>query len=164
MVEHTADDAAHLALVRGAAALVEKARPNVRPADLESLVEKRSAEVVQGHRAVVMGIAKLAEYRDNETGLHVERMCAFSAMLAREYSRRFGGLDDAWIEDLELAASLHDIGKVSIPDSILLKPGKLTKEEFDEMKRRYGMTDLPFRQAAAQTVGAHIENAGAAVG
>ncbi len=102
--------------------------------DLERLVEERSVDVVQSHRAVVMGIAKLAEYRDNETGLHVERMCAFSAMLAREYARQFGGLDDAWIDDLELAASLHDIGKVAIPDSILLKPGKLTDAEFEQMK------------------------------
>lgn len=102
---------------------------------LESLVDERTAELVESHRTILFGIAKLAEHRDNDTGLHVERMCAFTGILAREYGRRFGGLEETWIEDVQLAASMHDIGKVAIPDSILLKPDKLTTEEFERMKR-----------------------------
>ena len=101
---------------------------------LEATVEERTEQLVHSHRTVLFGIAKLAEHRDNDTGKHVERMCAYSGILAEEYSRRFGGLEQQWVEDIEIAAAMHDIGKVSIPDSILLKPGKLTKEEFDQMK------------------------------
>jgi len=102
--------------------------------ELEGLVTRRTGELTRTHRAIIFGIAKLAEYRDNDTGLHVERMCAYVGVLAREYQRRFGGLDPRWIEDLELAASMHDIGKVAIPDHILLKPGRLTPEEYEQRK------------------------------
>ena len=102
---------------------------------LERIVDERTAQLVESHRTILFGIAKLAEYRDNDTGLHVERMCAYSAVIAREYQRRFGGVEDQWVDDLGLAAAMHDIGKVSIPDAILLKPGKLTAEEFGRMRR-----------------------------
>lgn len=101
---------------------------------LEERVERRTSELTRSHRAILIGLAKLSEYRDNETGLHVERMCAYSGALARELSRRGADLDAQWVQDLELAASLHDIGKVSIPDAILLKPGRLTPDEFAIMK------------------------------
>ncbi len=101
---------------------------------LEATIEERTEQLVHSHRTVLFGIAKLAEHRDNDTGKHVERMCAYSRILAEEYSRRFGGLQKQWVEDIEIAAAMHDIGKVSIPDSILLKPGKLTQAEFDQMK------------------------------
>lgn len=104
-------------------------------AKLENMVEDRSAKLVRSHRTVLFGIAKLAEQRDNDTGKHVERMCLFTRLLAEEYDRRFGGLEPQWIRDVEVAAAMHDIGKVSIPDSILLKPGKLTHEEFERMKQ-----------------------------
>jgi response regulator RpfG family c-di-GMP phosphodiesterase len=61
-------------------------------------------------------------------------MSAYTGAIAREYQRQFGGLEPQWIEDLELAASMHDIGKVAVPDRILLKPGRLTEDEFAEMK------------------------------
>lgn len=103
--------------------------------DLERVVDERTAQLVESHRTILFGIAKLAEYRDNDTGLHVERMCAYSGVVAGEYQRRFGNVEDQWVEDLGLAAAMHDIGKVSIPDAILLKPGKLTDEEFGRMRR-----------------------------
>ncbi len=102
--------------------------------NLEETVAERSQQLVHSHRTVLFGIAKLAEHRDNDTGKHVERMCAYTRILAEEYAERFGGLSPQWVEDIEIAAAMHDIGKVSIPDSILLKPGKLTAEEFDQMK------------------------------
>ena len=101
---------------------------------LQARVEEQTEEILCAHQAILYGIAKLSEYRDSDTGLHVERMCAYSAALARELRRRGADLDDDWIVDLELAASLHDIGKVAIPDSILLKPGALTEEEFAIMR------------------------------
>jgi HD-GYP domain-containing protein (c-di-GMP phosphodiesterase class II) len=101
---------------------------------LEEIVAERTAQLIRTHRAIIFGIAKLAEYRDNDTGLHVERMSAYTGAIAREYQRQFGGLEPQWIEDLELAASMHDIGKVAVPDRILLKPGRLSEEEFEEMK------------------------------
>lgn len=102
--------------------------------NLEATVAERSQQLVHSHRTVLFGIAKLAEHRDNDTGKHVERMCAYTRILAEEYVERFGGVSPQWVEDIEIAAAMHDIGKVSIPDSILLKPGKLTAEEFDQMK------------------------------
>ncbi len=101
---------------------------------LEETVEERTEQLVQSHRTVLFGIAKLAEHRDNDTGKHVERMCAYSRILAEDYASQFGGVTSQWVEDLEIAAAMHDIGKVAIPDSILLKPGKLTKDEFEQMK------------------------------
>ena len=102
--------------------------------DLERVVHERSEELVRTHRGILFGIAKLSEYRDNETGMHVERMCAYSRTLARELRRRGARIDDQWVDDIALAASLHDIGKVAIPDAILLKPGRLTDSEFEKMK------------------------------
>ena len=102
--------------------------------ELEETVERRTGELLRTHRAIIFGMAKLAEYRDSDTGLHVERMCAYTGVIAREYERRFGGLDEQWIEDVELAASMHDIGKVAIPDSVLLKPGRLDAGEFELMQ------------------------------
>ena len=101
---------------------------------LEDIVADRTHELLQSHRTIIFGIAKLAEHRDTDTGQHVERMCRFTAKLAEEWNRRYGGLSRQWIRDVQLAASMHDIGKVSIPDSILLKPGPLTNAEFTQMK------------------------------
>lgn len=82
--------------------------------------------------AIVTALATLAEYRDNDTGLHVERVTRFSMLIACElqmdspYSDR---IDEDYLECLRRAAQLHDIGKVAIPDAILLKPGRLNQEE-----------------------------------
>lgn len=102
--------------------------------DLEGTVKERTEQLVHSHRTVLFGIAKLAEQRDNDTGKHVERMCGYSRILAEDYAKHIGGIEQQWVEDIEIAAAMHDIGKVSIPDSILLKPGKLTGPEFEQMK------------------------------
>jgi len=88
-------------------------------------------------RAILSSLAKLAESRDNETGLHVERVGVFSAEVARQLS--YNGpyrrqITPEFVADIRLAATLHDIGKVGISDSILLKPGKLTDSEFRTMQ------------------------------
>ncbi|WP_282110462.1 HD-GYP domain-containing protein [Shewanella algicola] len=88
-------------------------------------------------QATVIGLAKLAEYRDNDTGAHLIRMQQYANMLAKQR------LDDelvpeelteAFIKEISLSSILHDIGKVGIADHILLKPGRLTPEEFEHIK------------------------------
>lgn len=85
----------------------------------------------------IFSLAKLAESRDNETGAHLERMREYSRILAQELARHAkyeDTIDADYIRTIYVTSPLHDIGKVGIPDSILLKPGKLTKEEFEVMK------------------------------
>lgn len=87
--------------------------------------------------SIVIALATLAEYRDFDTGKHLLRVTQFSRLLA-EQLRREGPYRDlmtaTFVSDIERAVPLHDIGKVAIPDHILLKPGKLTTEEFEIMK------------------------------
>lgn len=92
----------------------------------------------QARAATILGLAKLAEYRDEGTGTHLERIREYARLLAGELARlpRYRGYIDArYIEDLYQSAILHDIGKVGIPDAILLKPGELTGEEFEVIRR-----------------------------
>ena len=72
-----------------------------------------------------------------DTGRHLERICAYSLILANELRKDpvfFGVIDNEFLTNLRQSSPLHDIGKVSISDSILLKPGRLTPDEYDEMK------------------------------
>lgn len=93
--------------------------------------------------ATIMGLAKLTEYRDNETGNHLERIREYSQLLTHELSglsHYSQYLTPKYVDDITLSSILHDIGKVGIPDAILLKPGRLTPMEFKIIKRhcRYG--------------------------
>jgi putative two-component system response regulator len=104
---------------------------------LESLVQDRTRKLAKMQDAIIMAMASLAETRDNETGNHIRRTQNYVAALARHLKHlpRFSSeLTDENIELLYKSAPLHDIGKVGIPDNILLKPGKLTSEEFEVMK------------------------------
>jgi putative two-component system response regulator len=104
---------------------------------LEQEVEKRTHEVQVVQDVTIMAMASLAETRDNETGNHIRRTQNYVKALARRLQPLPGFaalLDDATVEMLYKSAPLHDIGKVGIPDAILLKPGKLTPEEFEVMK------------------------------
>lgn len=78
---------------------------------------------------VIQRLGRAAEYKDNETGMHVLRMSHYAEILAKAY-----GMSDEAAENILHAAPMHDIGKIGIPDSIMLKPGKLTEEEFAMMK------------------------------
>jgi response regulator RpfG family c-di-GMP phosphodiesterase len=122
--------------------------------------------------SIVTALATLAEYRDNETGRHVERVTQFSLILAREL-RAQGPyrhlIDDGFMADLRRATPLHDIGKVAIPDAILLKPGRLTEQEMNIVRRhaaigRDAIRDLRrrtpgvgFLQMAEEIAGGHHE-------
>lgn len=95
-------------------------------------------ELSRYHEEMVMGFATLIENRDDNTGGHVKRTTRYAALLAEELQRR-GYYRDIltkdYIHNLLLAAPMHDVGKIAIPDAILQKPGKLTDEEFDIMKQ-----------------------------
>lgn len=99
------------------------------------LVAERKAALVSSRDTLIFGLAKLAESRDSETGQHLERIAAYSRLLAEQLRASHPDLDDQWIRDLQIASSLHDIGKVGIPDSVLLKQGKLTPEERTVIER-----------------------------
>jgi putative two-component system response regulator len=121
----------HLALKAAADFLKDK------NAYLEKEVDKRTREVQLIQDVTIMAMASLAETRDNETGNHIRRTQNYVRALAKKLQRhvRFAAtLDDATVDMLYKSAPLHDIGKVGIPDTILLKPGKLTPEEFEVMK------------------------------
>jgi putative two-component system response regulator len=96
---------------------------------LEAEVTARVQQSLRTRHALITGLAKLADYRDTDTGAHLDRIAAYSELLARRLAGRWACIDQHWIDNLKLASSLHDIGKVGICDSILLKPGKFTPEE-----------------------------------
>jgi putative two-component system response regulator len=104
---------------------------------LETEVERRTAEIQDLQDAMVLAMASLAETRDNETGNHLRRTQHYVRRLAEQLRARGQQVElltDRHIDLLFKSAPLHDIGKVGIPDSILLKPGPLTAEEFEVMK------------------------------
>ena len=106
--------------------------------DLESLVLARTMKLEHTEDCILSLLANVAAYRDQETGSHLRRTTAYCAVLVRELQK--ANLPGYYIslnagKNIVKSAKLHDIGKVAIPDGILLKPGKLTPEEFDEIKK-----------------------------
>jgi putative two-component system response regulator len=104
---------------------------------LAAEVARRIRQISIVQDVTIMAMASLAETRDNETGNHIRRTQHYVRALAlelRKLPKLAALLDDATVELLFKSAPLHDIGKVGIPDAILLKPGKLTPEEFEVMK------------------------------
>jgi len=97
--------------------------------ELDSRVRQRTHELYQTRLEIVRRLGRAAEYRDNETGMHILRMSRMSVLLAEEI-----GLDPEQCDLLLNAAPMHDIGKIGIPDRILLKPGKLDADEFALMQ------------------------------
>ncbi len=98
---------------------------------------KKDQELSEAQIATIFSMVKLAEFRDNDTGGHIERVAASCKCLAQKLRFLPGYkeyINDDYIDNIFKASPLHDIGKVGIPDSILLKPGKLTDHEFSIMK------------------------------
>ncbi|MCW8830910.1 MAG: response regulator [Gammaproteobacteria bacterium] len=103
---------------------------------LDERVKQRTKELEEAHQQlhesrlqVVRRLGRAAEYRDNETGLHIIRMSKMAALIAKR-----AGMSDEECDLLLNAAPMHDIGKIGIPDYVLLKPGKLDPDEWDIMK------------------------------
>ena len=90
----------------------------------------RMEELRETRLQIVQRLGRAAEYKDNETGLHVIRMSHFSQLLALA-----AGCSPAWAEDLLNAAPMHDVGKIGIPDAVLRKPGPLDADEWATMRR-----------------------------
>jgi len=96
---------------------------------LDIKVREQTAQLHETRLAIIRRLGRAAEYKDNETGLHVIRMSHYAAIIGRAI-----GMDDRNVELLLNAAPMHDVGKIGIPDSILQKPGKLTPEEWEVMR------------------------------
>jgi putative two-component system response regulator len=108
----------------------------------DALQDLRLSEtkVLASQAETIFRLARLVEFRDEETGHHVQRMSAYCEILARQI-----GLPEQQCELIRLASQLHDVGKVAIPDNILLKRGKLTPEEFEIIK---GHVETGYRMLA----------------
>lgn len=127
--------------------------------ELEKKVLERTAEVAETRLEITQRLARAAEFRDNETGMHVVRMSRYCHVIAREY-----GMSEEDAEIILNAAPLHDVGKIGIPDAILLKPGRLDPEEFDVIKTHceightiIGTHKSALLQTAAQVALSHHE-------
>ena len=124
---------------------------------LQELVDERTRELEVTQEVTIYSLASLAETRDPETGGHILRTQRYIRALARQLASRAelsDSLDETVIDLIYKSAPLHDIGKVGVADSILLKPGKLTDEEFTEMKNHaaYGRDAL---RVAEEKLGAN---------
>ena len=120
---------------------------------LEAKVKKRTRELYDTRLDVIHRLARAAEFRDQETGMHIIRMSKYCEALAKEI-----GMSDLQRELLLAASPLHDIGKIAIPDSILLKPGKLDPQEWELMKTHttVGSELLSGSRSAFMKTAAHI--------
>ena len=130
---------------------------------------KDEQRVLRSRDAVIFGLAKLAESRDDDTGQHLERICRLVEILASQVAKTNPDLDEEWVRTISTTAAMHDIGKVGVPDAVLLKPGALTEDErrtiqrhtyiggdtLLEIKRRWG--EDPFLVTAAQIAMGHHE-------
>lgn len=120
---------------------------------LEHTVKQRTEELEQTQFEIIKRLGRAAEYKDNETGLHVIRMSHYAKLIAQQL-----GLDDAWVDLILKASPMHDIGKIGIPDSILQKPGKLTDEEWHTMRKHthFGATILGEHSSALMRLASEI--------
>jgi cyclic di-GMP phosphodiesterase len=101
--------------------------------DLEAAVRERTTELEASRQDVIHCLARAAEYRDDDTGQHVLRVGKYTRLVAEEL-----GVAGKELDTLEQAAQLHDVGKIGIPDALLLKPGKLTEQESHLMQKHCG--------------------------
>ncbi len=100
-------------------------------------LELSESKVWASQAETIFRLSRMVEFRDEETGQHLHRMSSYCEILARQI-----GYSPEDCERLRLASQLHDVGKVAVPDSVLLKPGKLTPEEFEVIK---GHTDTGYK-------------------
>jgi PAS domain S-box-containing protein len=113
-------------------------------------------KIQEARAATILGLAKLAEYRDEGTGTHLERIRDYARILAVELSKnpQFSDtINQQYIDDIYQSSILHDIGKVGTPDALLLKPGELTDEEFNIIKRHTVMGGNALKAIESQIEG-----------
>lgn len=127
---------------------------------LESEVRKRTAELERSRYEIIDRLGKAAEYKDNETGNHILRMSHYSRLLAKA-----AGLPEEQCDLILLAAPMHDIGKIGIPDKVLLKPEKLDPDEWKVMQTHVeignkllsGNDEIPLMKMARNIALSHHE-------
>ncbi len=123
-------------------------------AELEQKVRQRTRELELSRREVIYCLARAAELRDNDTGNHVIRVGRYAGIVAKNM-----GMPENFVSDIELAAQLHDVGKIAVPDSILLKPGKLEPEEYENIQNhvKYGRQIIrPYAANEAMVMRRHV--------
>lgn len=105
--------------------------------ELEQIVAKQVERLKDLNQSMVEALATIIEFRDCESGEHVKRICGLTKILMTEVSNRYPEyyMPKTEIDKIVTSSVLHDVGKISIPDNILNKPGRLTKEEFEIMKQ-----------------------------
>jgi len=101
--------------------------------ELEEAVRRRTAELEASRLDVIHCLARAAEFRDDDTGQHIVRVGRYARIIAEEL-----GFSQKDLDIIEPAAQLHDVGKIGVADAVLLKPGKLTPEEFEMMQKHCG--------------------------
>jgi putative two-component system response regulator len=124
--------------------------------ELEKKVQERTKELDLSRRQAIYCLARAAELRDNDTGHHVIRVGRFAGIIAKNL-----GFDNSFVNDIELAAQLHDVGKIAVPDAILLKPGKLEEDEFEIIQHhvKHGRNIIqPYLGYDASVMRSHVEN------
>ncbi len=126
---------------------------------LEEEVKKATHEIENREEEIIYRLSRAAEYRDDDTGEHIRRMALYSRLIAQELN-----LDKNFIEMILKASPMHDVGKIAIPDHILLKPAKLTPEEFEIIKTHtvqgyeiLADSDIPLLQLSAEIALTHHE-------
>ena len=104
--------------------------------DLQERIDEQAARLMESNAVMIDALSAIIEYRSVETGQHIQRIRMFTRILLEEIAGNFPelGLDRRQIDIISSASSMHDIGKIAIPDTILNKPGRLTEEEFEIMK------------------------------
>lgn len=125
-------------------------------AKLEAVVRKRTEELESSRREVIYCLARAAELRDNDTGNHVMRVGRYAGIIAEKL-----GMPSRYCSDIELAAQLHDVGKIAVPDAILLKPGKLEPEEYEVIQGhvKFGRQIIkPYAAHDAAAMRGHVES------
>ncbi len=155
--EHIRDAARLVEIIHGCERELASSRDDlqVQSARLSEQLKSRVDEILGTRDVMVFALERLAESRDAETGEHLERLRAYSQILAEElamsgpYTSQISG---AFLRDFALSTPLHDIGKVGVPDSILRKPGRLDMNEFDVMKRHTVIGAEALRAAARQSI------------
>jgi PAS domain S-box-containing protein len=125
--------------------------------EMEQRLLESSQLIDSSRQAAIFGLARLAECRHDDTGAHLVRIREYTRLLATELASNpdlHQIITPTYIDDLCLSSVLHDIGKVGIPDAILLKPGKLSAEEYDAMKRHceYGSIALSSAEKASESL------------
>ena len=126
---------------------------------LEGEVRRRTTQIRRREEEIALRLVAAAEFRDTDTGAHVRRIGLYAASLAQML-----GWPAARVDDLRVAAMMHDIGKIGVPDSILLKPGPLLPEEFEIIKqhtviggRILERSEIPLLEMAREIALSHHE-------